>query len=130
MDDEDLFAAFADFDPPAHEDEARERWGDTAMHAEARRRTEAYTKDDWLRHRREADEAGETPAALMDDGVPPGDPRAQAAAEQRRPPSLRRRRPLRGVHAQDDGPGHLGVAGGRPATSGHPASPVPQCSMT
>ena len=84
MTDEDLFEAFGDFDPAAHDDEARERWGETAMYAEAQRRTGAYTKADWLRYRREADEVNAQLAALLDGGVPADDPRAQAAAEQHR----------------------------------------------
>jgi MerR family transcriptional regulator, thiopeptide resistance regulator len=81
---EELFEAFGDFDPAAHEDEARERWGDTKAYAESRRRTKAYTKDDWLRYRSEADELNEALAALMAQGVPPGDPRAVEAAERHR----------------------------------------------
>jgi len=84
MTNEELFAAFGDFDPAAHEDEARERWGDTPAYAEAQRRTKAYTKDDWLRHRREADDVNAGLAALMDARVPADDPRALAAAERHR----------------------------------------------
>ena len=84
MTDEERFEAFGDFDPAAHEDEARERWGETAQYAEAQRRTKAYTNDDWLRYRREADVVGEALAALLDAGVPPDDPRTLAAAEQHR----------------------------------------------
>lgn len=81
---EELFEAFGDFDPAAHEDEARERWGETAAHAEAQRRTRAYAKDDWLRYRRESDEVNESLAALLEAGAPPDDPRAQEAVERHR----------------------------------------------
>jgi MerR family transcriptional regulator, thiopeptide resistance regulator len=81
---EELFEAFGDFDPAAHEDEARERWGHTEAYVESRRRTKAYTKDDWLRYRRASDAVNEALAALMDHGVAPGDPRALEAAEKHR----------------------------------------------
>jgi DNA-binding transcriptional MerR regulator len=81
---EELFEAFGDFDPAAHEEEARERWGETEAYAESRRRTRAYTRDDWLRYRRESDDVNEELAALMAEGVAPGDPRALAAAERHR----------------------------------------------
>lgn len=81
---EELFEAFGDFDPAAHEDEARERWGETAAYAEAQRRTRAYAKDDWLRYRRESDEVNESLAALLEAGAPPDDPRAQEAVERHR----------------------------------------------
>jgi MerR family transcriptional regulator, thiopeptide resistance regulator len=81
---EEMFEAFGDFDPAAHEDEARERWGDTPAYAEAQRRTRSYTKDDWLRYRRESDEVNERLAALLGAGEPPEDRRAQEAVEQHR----------------------------------------------
>jgi DNA-binding transcriptional MerR regulator len=84
MTEEELFAAFGDFDPAAHEDEARERWGHTEAFAEAQRRTRTYSKDDWLRYRREAEEVNAALAALMDAGVPPDDRRTLAAAERHR----------------------------------------------
>lgn len=84
MTNEDMFEAFGDFDPAAHEDETRERWGDTAAYAEAQRRTGAYTKDDWLRYRRESDAVNERLAALLDEGVAVDDTRAREAVEQHR----------------------------------------------
>ena len=81
---EELFEAFGDFDPADHEDEARECWGDTEAHAEARRRTQTYTKEDWLRYRRESDEVNEALAALLADGVPATDARALEVAERHR----------------------------------------------
>ena len=41
-------SVFGDFDPADHEDEARERWGDTEAYAESARRTATYTSEDWV----------------------------------------------------------------------------------
>ena len=84
MSDEELFEVFGDFDPSEHEDEARERWGDTAAYRESARRTRGYTKDDWARFRRESDAVVNELAALMDLAVAPDDARAIAAAERHR----------------------------------------------
>jgi DNA-binding transcriptional MerR regulator len=56
---EEMFEVFGDFDPEAHEEEAEERWGDTASYAEAARRTKRYTKEDWKGIKAEAEEIAE-----------------------------------------------------------------------
>jgi len=56
----DVFEGVDQFESIRHEQEARERWGDTAAYKESSRRTQRYTKDDWLRMEAEA-------AALLDD---------------------------------------------------------------
>jgi DNA-binding transcriptional MerR regulator len=81
---EELIEVFGDFDPAEHEDEARERWGDTDAYRESARRARRYTKDDWGRCRAESDEVGGSLATLMDEGVPPEDRRAMEAAERHR----------------------------------------------
>jgi DNA-binding transcriptional MerR regulator len=81
---EELFEVFGDFDPNAHEEEVRERWGGTDAYAESRRRTAAYSAEDWRRYRRESDELNQVLAALMDEQVLPGDTRAQEAVERHR----------------------------------------------
>ncbi len=75
---------FEAFDPTKHEDEARERWGDTAAFAEAQKRTKRYTPDDWKQLRGEADAISAELAELMDARVPTGDARATALAERHR----------------------------------------------
>jgi DNA-binding transcriptional MerR regulator len=80
----ELFEAFGEFDPAAHEAEADERWSDTAAYVEARRRTKTYTKQDWLRYRRESDEVNEALAALIKDGVPAADAGALEVVERHR----------------------------------------------
>lgn len=44
---EEKFEVFGDFDPDAHAREAEERWGTTDAYRQSRRRTTAWTKDDW-----------------------------------------------------------------------------------
>jgi DNA-binding transcriptional MerR regulator len=81
---DDIRAAFGEFDPKKYEDEARERWGDTPAFQESQRRTSRYTKDDWQLIRREGDEVFARLAALLDSGTPPSDPAAMDVAEDHR----------------------------------------------
>jgi DNA-binding transcriptional MerR regulator len=64
--------------------EAERRWGDTAAWQESQRRTAAYTKDDWLAIKAEADEITAAFAAALREGAPPDGPRARAIAERHR----------------------------------------------
>ena len=75
---------FGDFDPGKHEEEARRRWGHTEAYAESARRTSHYSTKDWQRFQAQNEEVGKTIATLMDQGVPPTDPRALDAVEQAR----------------------------------------------
>ncbi len=81
MNDEDMFEGF---DPNAHEDEARARWGNTSAHAEAARRTKTYTKETWAAIRAEAQAIHEGFAAAMDAGKAPDGPEARALADRAR----------------------------------------------
>jgi DNA-binding transcriptional MerR regulator len=84
MDKEDMFGVFGDFDPAEHEDEARERWGESDAYAESAGRTARYGKEDWARFKSQSDEVNADIVALMDEGVPPDDPRAMDAVERAR----------------------------------------------
>jgi MerR family transcriptional regulator, thiopeptide resistance regulator len=84
MTNEEMFAAFGDFDPTEHEREVEERWGETEAFQESARRTRRYTRDDWQRFKRESDEVNAAIAALMDEGVPAEDRRASDAVERHR----------------------------------------------
>jgi DNA-binding transcriptional MerR regulator len=84
MSKDEMFEVFDDFDPAEHEDEARERWGDTDAHKESARRTPQYTREDWARYKAEAERINSEIAALMDDGVAASDPRAMDAVERAR----------------------------------------------
>ena len=84
MTNEEMFDVFGDFDPSAHEAEAKERWGDTGAYKESARRTARYTKEDWKRYQAENAEIQAAFAELMDRNVPPTDVRAMAVAERAR----------------------------------------------
>jgi DNA-binding transcriptional MerR regulator len=81
---EEMFEVFGDFDPAEHEDEVKERWGDTDAYAESARRTKRYTKQDWLRMKEEQEAQGARMVALFDAGVEPTDPRAMDVADEAR----------------------------------------------
>jgi DNA-binding transcriptional MerR regulator len=68
----------------AYEEEAKARWGSTPQYAESKRRTSAYTKDDWSEIRAEADAITEAFAQAAEAGVAPSDARATAIAERHR----------------------------------------------
>ncbi|HZV74746.1 MAG TPA: MerR family transcriptional regulator [Conexibacter sp.] len=53
-----------------HADEARQRWGETDAWKESQRRTAAYTRDDWVAIKREADDNIEAFAAALKAGEP------------------------------------------------------------
>lgn len=78
---EEMFEVFGDFDPADYQDEVMERWGDTDAYRESTRRVRRYTKEDWQRHKDEADENLAAMVALFDAGVAPGDARAMDVAE-------------------------------------------------
>jgi DNA-binding transcriptional MerR regulator len=84
MDKEEMFEVFGDFDPAEHEDEVKERWGDTDAYAESARRTKGYTKADWERFKVEQEDVGARMVALFDEGVEPTDPRAMDVADEAR----------------------------------------------
>ena len=84
MNDEEMFEVFGDCDRSEYEDEARERWGDTAAYRESARRATRYTKEDWARFKAESDALNAEIAALMDEGIAPGDPRTMDAMERHR----------------------------------------------
>lgn len=65
-------------------DEARQRWGDTDAYQESQRRTAAYTKEDWVRLKAEADEGLREFRDLMASGAAADGPAAQALAERHR----------------------------------------------
>lgn len=81
---EEMFEVFGDFDPSQYEAEVQERWGHTEAYKESARRAKQYTKEDWQRFKEESEEIGNDIARLMDDGVPPTDPRAMDAVERHR----------------------------------------------
>ncbi len=67
-----------------HQAEAEQRWGDSAAWEESRRRTAAYTKEDWLALRAEADENIRSFAAALRIGRAPTSDVAMQLAEEHR----------------------------------------------
>jgi DNA-binding transcriptional MerR regulator len=65
-------------------DEAEQRWGDTDPYRESRRRTAAYTKEDWKRIKAETDENVAAFAALLRAGAAADGPDAMDQAERHR----------------------------------------------
>ena len=49
MTSEEMLEVFGGFDPSEHEEEARQRWGDTDAYELSARKTGKYTKRDWER---------------------------------------------------------------------------------
>lgn len=61
--------------------EAEQRWGDTPAWKESQRRSKAYTKDDWIAIKREADDNVERFAAALKAGEPADGDMAMDLAE-------------------------------------------------
>jgi DNA-binding transcriptional MerR regulator len=81
---DEMFEVFGDDDPTEHAAEAEQRWGDTDAYRESARRTSAYSKDDWLRIRSEADAITRAFATAMQGGHPTHSGEALAAARAHR----------------------------------------------
>jgi DNA-binding transcriptional MerR regulator len=81
---DEMFEVFGDNDPTEHAVEAEQRWGDTDAYRESARRTSAYSKDDWLRIRSEADAITRAFAAAMQGGHPADSAEALASARAHR----------------------------------------------
>lgn len=84
MSKEEITALFDGFDPSQYEDEVKERWGETDAYKESARRTSAYTKSDWERHKAEAHAIMTAAAELFTAGAPADGDEAMAVAEQHR----------------------------------------------
>jgi DNA-binding transcriptional MerR regulator len=84
MSEKDMFEVFGDFKPEQHEEEVKERWGDTDAYKESKRRASRYTKQDWLKIKAEAEAVTNQMAALLDKGIPANSVEAMSAAEEHR----------------------------------------------
>lgn len=78
---EEQFEIFGTDRLAEHAEEAGQRWGDTAAWKESQRRTAAYTKEDWIAIKAEADANVERFAAAMRVGEPATGPVATELAE-------------------------------------------------
>ena len=84
LDPQELFEVFGDTDPAAHRAEAEERWSGTDAWKESRRRTSAYTKDDWKRVTEEQRRIQRGLAAALHAGAPADGVVAMELAEEHR----------------------------------------------
>jgi MerR family transcriptional regulator, thiopeptide resistance regulator len=81
---EEQFEIFGTDTFAEHAEEAEQRWGTTDAWKESQRRTAAYTKDDWLAIKREADESSAGFARLIEAGEPATGTAAMDLAEAHR----------------------------------------------
>jgi DNA-binding transcriptional MerR regulator len=81
---EEQFEVFGTDKLNEHLDEAKQRWGETSAWAESQRRTSAYSKEDWIRIKAEADANINAFAAAMRGGLPPTSEQAMDLAEAHR----------------------------------------------
>lgn len=106
----DFPALFRGFDPAGHEQETRERWGETDAYQESTRRTSSYGEAEWTKLRDEQDQILEALAEVMAQGLDPTDPRARELADEHRlhidrwfyPCSPEMHRNLSNLYTQDD----------------------------
>ena len=81
---EERFEVFGEHDPAQHEAEVQERWGETDAYAQSKRRTAAYSKDDWLRIKAEGADIEARFAAALRSGVAADSAQAMDLAEEHR----------------------------------------------
>jgi hypothetical protein len=81
---EERFEVFGDFDPDAHADEARERWGESEAYQQSARRAAGYSKDDWLRNKVENEDWARRFVEVVASGAPADSPAAMDLAEEHR----------------------------------------------
>jgi DNA-binding transcriptional MerR regulator len=81
---EERFEVFGEHDPAQYDAEAQERWGETEAYAQSKRRTAAYSKEDWLRIKAEGERIERGLAEAMRSGVPADSSQAMDLAEEHR----------------------------------------------
>ena len=81
---EERFEVFGEQDPARYDAEAQERWGETDAYRQSKRKTAAYSKDDWVRIKAEGLDLEARFAAALRDGVPPDAEPAMDLAEEHR----------------------------------------------
>jgi hypothetical protein len=81
---EERFEIFGDGFSDEQQAEAEERWGDTEAWAQSQRRTSAYTKEDWVRIKAEADDVQNRFAEVMRSGAAADSEQAMDVAEEHR----------------------------------------------
>ena len=81
---EERFEVFGEHDPERYEAEVQDRWGDTDAYRESSRRSAAYTKEDWVRIKTEADDVQHRFAEVMRSGATADSAAAMDVAEEHR----------------------------------------------
>ena len=81
---EERFEVFGEHDPAQYDAEVEERWGETEAYAQSKRRTAAYTKEDWLRVKAEGEDVERRFAEALRSGVAPDSAEAMDIAEEHR----------------------------------------------
>src|SRR4051794_940975 len=81
---EERFEVFGEHDPAQYEGEVEERWGETDAYAASKRKTAAYSKDDWVQIKAEQEEIGRRFVAAMHSGAAPDSEHAMDVAEAHR----------------------------------------------
>jgi DNA-binding transcriptional MerR regulator len=81
---EERFEVFGEHDPAQYEAEVSQRWGETDAYTQSKRRTAAYSKDDWVRIKAEGADIEARFAAVLRSGAAPDSPEAMDVAEEHR----------------------------------------------
>jgi MerR family transcriptional regulator, thiopeptide resistance regulator len=81
---EERLEVFGHHDPAQYADEVEERWGDTDAYRETKRKTTAYSKQDWLTIKAEAEAITQAFLAAQASGATPDSPEAMGVAERHR----------------------------------------------
>jgi DNA-binding transcriptional MerR regulator len=81
---EERFEVFGEHDPDQYAAEAERRWGDTQAYRESRRRTAAYTKEDWKRAMARQQGNTQRLGEAKRSGLPPTSQPAMDLAEEHR----------------------------------------------
>jgi len=84
LDPEEARDAFGDRNPNVHADEARDRWGSTDAYRESERRTNRYSKEDWILIGKESDAVNQLFIDALTAGYPAESRPAKDAAEEHR----------------------------------------------
>jgi DNA-binding transcriptional MerR regulator len=80
----DFKKIFDGFDPAEHEDEVKQRWGNTTGYKAAEKRWKTYTEADWIKCRDEQGAIYAEAFAALTAGKSPDDPAAMDIAERHR----------------------------------------------
>jgi DNA-binding transcriptional MerR regulator len=81
---EERFEVFGEHDPAQYDTEVEERWGETDAYAQSKRKTAAYSKEDWLAIKAEQEEIGNRFVRALQSGAAPDSEEAMDVAEAHR----------------------------------------------